>query len=490
MKTGTKLSFHLENLLRQKCRQFGVINYLRPLLHACFVPETKTKKMKKLLTMALAAASLTTATAQPSKAKLDSLMDFYDKEYHFNGVAFISWKGEILLNKGFGYRDVENQVRNDEQTVFMIGSNTKQFTAEVILMLVKENKMAFEDKLSKYFPEYPQGDKITINNLLTHTSGIYNYTEDTSWQAKPVQSRNRETMMALFENKPLLFAPGEKFEYSNSNYMLLGYIIEKITGQKYEQVVRDRILTPLGMTHSGFDYVHLHDTNKASGYYTIQGDLHNPAPVSDSTVLFAAGGLYSNAADLFKWHNALGNYTLLPKEWQEKAFVPFKHKYGYGWMIDTVFGRRSIGHTGGVPGFYTYETRIPEDDVCILLLQNCELPAMDNNTICINIMKAIYKKDYKLPEPKKEVAVGAEILKQYAGVYQVMPGFTITISVKENELYAQGTDQDEFVIKAESEAKFYSKTIGAGIEFKKDDSGKVKQLILTQGGQKIPASRI
>jgi cell envelope opacity-associated protein A len=115
---------------------------------------------------------------------------------------------------------------------------------------------------------------------------------------------------------------------------------------------------------------------------------------------------------------------------------------------------------------------------------------MDNNTICINIIKAIYKKDYKLPEPKKEVPVSSEILTQYAGVYQVMPGFTITISVKNNDLYAQGTDQDEFVIKAESAAKFYSKIIGAEIEFKKDDSGNVTQLILTQGGQKIPASRI
>ncbi len=446
--------------------------------------------MKKLLTLALVATSLATATAQPTKAKLDSLMDFYDREYHFNGVAQISWKGEILVEKGYGYKDVPNQIRNDKNTIFMIGSNTKQFTSEVVLMLIKENKMALEDKLSKYFPEYPSGDKITIKNLLTHTSGIFNYTEDTTRQTNMLRPMDRKSLMALFENKPLEFTPGDIFQYSNSNYILLGFIIEQITGKKYEQVVRDRILTPLGMSHSGFDYVHLQDTNKASGYYTIQGEQYNPAPVSDSTVTFAAGALYSNLTDLFKWHNALMNYTLLPKEWQEKAFVPFKGVYGYGWMIDTVYGKKTIGHTGGVPGFYTYEMRIPEDDVCILLLQNCLQPAMDNNTICVHILKAMYKSDYKLPEPKKFVTVDNNLLQQYTGVYQVMPGFTLTISVKENGLYAQGTDQDEFEMKAESEAKFYNKTVGAGIEFKKNESGKVTKLILSQGGQKIPASRI
>ena len=201
-------------------------------------------------------------------------------------------------------------------------------------------------------------------------------------------------MMSLFENKELGFDPGTKFEYSNSNYILLGYIIEKLTGKKYEQVVRDNILMPAGMVHSGFDYVHLQSTNKATGYYSIHDDDFDLAPVSDSTVTFAAGALYSTAGDMYKWHKALLSYSLLPKEWQEKAFTPFKGNYGYGWMISTHDSKRHIGHTGGVPGFYTYEMRIPEDDVCVLLFQNCQMPAIDNNTICKSIISCMYDANY------------------------------------------------------------------------------------------------
>jgi CubicO group peptidase (beta-lactamase class C family) len=454
-----------------------------------FLNIEKIKIMKKTVLSAIIITTMTTASAQPSRARLDSLMNYYAKEYNFNGVALISYKGKVLLDKGYGYRDIAGKIKNDENTIFQIGSNTKQFTAEVILQLAMKKKMDLHDPLTKYFPKYPNGDKITIENLLTHTSGIFNYTEDTTWHQKLTQGMNMTEMMSLFENRPLSFAPGEKFEYSNSNYMLLGYIIEKVTGKKYEQVVRENILGPAGMTHSGFDYTNLHNKNKAVGYYTIQGDHYNEAPITDSTIDFAAGGLYSTAADLLNWHNALQSYKLLPKEWQEKAYVPFKGKYGYGWMIDTGYGKRHIGHSGGVPGFYTYVMRLPEDNACILLLQNCELPAMDNNTICVNIIKSIYAKDYKLPTPKKAIAVNPEVLMEYAGVYNVVPGFDLTIIVKKDELYAQGTDQPDFKMTAESATKFYNKEVGAEIEFKKDESGKVNQLVLSQGGEKIPASR-
>jgi len=444
--------------------------------------------MKKIITLALAAL-VTTTYAQPSKARIDSLMSFYDTAYGFNGVALVSYKGELLLDKGYGYRNIEKKIKNDPSTIFQMGSNTKQFTAEVILMLEKEGKLSVGDKLSKYFQDYPNGDKIKLENLLTHTSGIYNYTDDTSWQKDLEKGISQSQMIALFRDRPLLFTPGEKFEYSNSNYILLGYIIEQVTKEKYEQVVHERILTPLGMSHSGFDYTHLNNSNKAVGYYTIRAGVGNVAPVSDSTIPFAAGALYSTAADMLKWHDALTNYTLLPKEWQEKAYVPFKDRYAYGWFVDTAFGKRLIGHSGGVPGFYTYESRIPEDNVCILLLQNCELPDMDNNTISNQIISSMYNKDFKMPEAKKAIHVNADILQQYAGVYNVMDGFDLTITVKDGHLYAQGTDQDSFMVTAENETKFFSKEVGATIEFKKNDNGKFDKLVLTQNSQEIPAKR-
>jgi len=446
--------------------------------------------MKKILAFILVIIAVANVNGQPSRPNLDSLMNFYAAEYNFNGVAFISWKGDIMLDKGYGYRDIGNGIKNDENSIFMIGSNTKQFTSELILQLAMQQKLGVQDLLSKYFPDYKNGNKITLENLLTHTSGIYNYTDDSTWQGHPADPISEEKLLSLFRDKELLFEPGSKFEYSNSNYILLGCIIEMVTGKTYQQVIRDNILTPLGMVHTGFDYIHLQDKNKATGYYTIQGDKYNQAPLADSTTTFAAGSMYADVADMYKWHKALQSYKLLPKEWQEKAFVPFKGKYGYGWFADTGYGKKLVGHSGGVPGFYTYEMRVPEDDVCILLFQNCEMPAMDNNTICKKILSCMYDANYKLPQSKKAVEVSSEILLQYAGVYNVTKDFSITITVKGDELYAQGTDQDDFKINSESETKFYSKEVGAEIEFKKDEKGKVEKLILTQGGQKIPAIRI
>jgi len=162
--------------------------------------------------------------------KLDALIDAYAKLYKFNGSALVAKNGVILLNKGYGYRNATDKVANNEQTIFQLGSVTKQFTSAVILKLQEEKKLSVSDKLSKYFPGYPKGDSITIEQLLTHTSGIYNYTNDQKFMANEVtKSANREMMMALFKDKPLDFSPGSSWSYSNSGYSLLGYIIEAVT---------------------------------------------------------------------------------------------------------------------------------------------------------------------------------------------------------------------------------------------------------------------
>jgi len=446
--------------------------------------------MKKTIALICLAAIAVHAQAQSSRAKLDSLMDYYSVNYHFNGTAFIAIHDSVLLSKGFGFRNIAKKEENDANTIYQMGSNTKQFTAEIILQLAMNRQLGLDDKLTKFFPGYPDGDKITIHNLLTHTSGIFNYTDDSTWMDHATEHISREKLIALFKSQPLGFEPGSKWEYSNSNYVLLGCIIEQLTHKSYEEVVRERILVPCGMTHSGFDFADLKDKKKATGYNLINGDTYEEAPITDSSLSFAAGALYSTTGDMYKWHKALESYKLLPKEWQEKAFIPFKKKYAYGWFIDTLYNRRLTGHSGGIPGFYTYEMRFEQEDADIVLLQNNMKPDMDNNTIAVNIAKCLFDKDFKIPAPPDFVKVSPETLQKYAGDYALSPDFIINIKVSGDDLIAQATGQGAFTIKAKSDTLFTCQVVHADIEFVKDADGSVNKLILHQNGQHMPAARV
>ena len=179
--------------------------------------------MKKLFILSAALCIVHFSFAQDTSNKLDTLINAYAKLYRFNGAALVSKNGAILLNKGYGYRNAADKVLNNEQTIFQLGSITKQFTSAVILKLQEEKKLNVSDKISKYFPGFPKGDSITIEQLLTHTSGIYNYTNDHKFMANEVtKPTNREKMMALFKDKPLDFSPGTGWNYSNSGYSHAG----------------------------------------------------------------------------------------------------------------------------------------------------------------------------------------------------------------------------------------------------------------------------
>lgn len=203
--------------------------------------------------------------------RLDEYLASANAANKFNGTALIAKRGKILLNRGYGFKNVSNHSLNDTNTIFQIGSITKSFTSIVILKLQEEGQLSVNDKLSKFFPDYPKSNKITIKNLLTHTSGIYDYTddigeEDTAIVCYPV---SKERVLEVFKNRKLKFSPGKRFEYNNSAYFLLGMIIEKVAGKPYETVVRNLIFNLLQMNHSGFDFKNLNDTNKAQGYVAL-----------------------------------------------------------------------------------------------------------------------------------------------------------------------------------------------------------------------------
>ncbi|MEO6917087.1 MAG: serine hydrolase domain-containing protein, partial [Chitinophagaceae bacterium] len=365
------------------------------------------------------------ANSQNMASEIDSLLTTYQLADQFNGTALVALNGKPLLIKGYGQKDALNNKPNTENTVFQIGSITKQFTSTVILKLQEEGKLSVKDKLSKYFPGYPKGDSVTIENLLTHTSGIYNYTNDNDFMTNKIAiPTNMESMLAIFRDKPYTFSPGKGYNYSNSGYLLLGYIIQKVTGKPYETMIRELIFKPLKMNHSGFDFTHLADPDKAKGYFTYTSTSQIAAPIVDSSVSFAAGAIYSTVEDLFKWSQAVNEGKILkPASWA-MAYTVVKNKYGYGWIIDSIYGKRMITHGGGIHGFNSDMMRIPQDGVTIVLLNNMSNPKLGE--ISSAIAAILNNKPYKLPIINKAMAVSEEILKKYIGEYELAPTFKLT----------------------------------------------------------------
>jgi CubicO group peptidase (beta-lactamase class C family) len=445
--------------------------------------------MKKIL-IAIAVLFLQQCcSAQNDAAQIDTLLNTYNKLSKFNGSALVAKNGTVLLNKGYGYRNAGASVLNDEHSIFQLGSVTKQFTSAVILKLQAENKLSVSDKLSKYFPDYPKGDSITIKELLTHTSGIYNYTNDENFMKNEItKAKTRQQMMALFENKPLDFSPGTSWSYSNSGYSMLGYIIEKVTNISYEQAVHKYIFSPLKMTHSGFDFTNLKNPDKTVGYYVLNAHDTVAAPIVDSTISFSAGAIYSTTGDLYKWSQALENNTVLSASQQNEAYIPVKNNYGYGWGIDSIEGKRRLSHGGGIPGYITILSRVPADEVTIILLSNASNESVGK--ISNDIYAILYHKKYELPKERKAISLDESTMKQYEGEYEIRPGLTVTINAKDSVLIAIPTGQAPKTLFAEKKDSFFEKEEDVQLDFTRNDANQVYGFVFHQSGKEIKCKKI
>lgn len=445
--------------------------------------------MKKLMIVTLVLLLQVVSFSQQVSDKLDEYFVAAQKADMFNGSVLVVEKGKVLLNKGYGFKNAADKTLNDQNTIFQIGSVTKQFTSTVVLKLAEQGKLSLSDILVKYFPGYPNGEKITIENLLTHTSGIWNYTNDEMFMMKEVEKPLDATrMLSLFRNKPLDFEPGTGYSYSNSGYVLLGYIIEKVSRIKYEQVVREQIFQPLQMTHSGFDFAHLSNPDKAIGYQMLTTNSSTKALIADSTISFSAGAIYSTLGDLYKWNLSLSTEKILKQKSLQNAFTPRLDKYGLGWMIDTIGGHRRINHDGGIHGFLAHNTIFPSDSIFITVLSNANSSKMDQ--VGRDVKSILFNKPYKLPEPYITVEVDSAILKKYVGEYELSPTFKITISLIGGNLKAQATGQPQFDLFAKTETIFFLKVVDAQVEFVKDDQGEISSLILHQNGAHQPAKKV
>jgi CubicO group peptidase (beta-lactamase class C family) len=308
-----------------------------------------------------------------AKTSQPQLAEDYLQQY-FNGSALVAKAGKILLRKGYGYADFEKGISNTPATVFKLASLTKQFTAMGILILEEKGKLSTKDTISKFLPDYPGGDQITIHHLLTHTSGIteFFFPDNCPNPEDLKRYHPTEDLIALFKNKPLGFTPGKRFQYCNSNYVLLGYIIEIVSGIKYEDFIRQFILVPLDMANSGFEADGNPLKNEALGYEKIKPD---PVKVDfyDMSIAYGAGDLCSTVDDLYKWDQALYTEKLVKKETLQKMFTTYSEaSYGYGWSGFTSDNSTFsyMNHTGSIFGFSTFIYRDIKNHAVIILLSN------------------------------------------------------------------------------------------------------------------------
>lgn len=370
------------------------------------------KKSIKLIAVCFIVQLLTiTVTAQDKAAQIDQLLSKYNEYGQFNGSALIAEHGKVIFKKGYGQANMEWDIQNQPDTKFRLGSISKQFTAFLIVKLAEKGKIKLDKPITTYLPNYPKatGDKITVHHLLTHTSGIPNYTSAPNFlKEKSRDPYTPEEFVKTFENLPLDFTPGEKFSYSNSGYFLLGYIIEKVSGKSYEQYLQEVILTPLKMANTGYDHGEVTLKKRAAGYEK-QGKKIINAPYLDMSIPYAAGSLYSTVEDLYLWDQALYTNQLLSSKSMESLFKPYikarSSFYGYGWFIieaknGSTDNLKIIEHGGGINGFNTVISRIPADKNLVVLLNNTGGTILDE--INEGIRAILYGQPFD--QPKKSLA--------------------------------------------------------------------------------------
>lgn len=317
-----------------------------------------------------------TLHSQSLSVKVDSILQSnYPEEG--SGIGFLIAKnGKAVYRKAYGLANLELNVPLSPESVFQIGSMTKQFTAVAILMLNDQGKLALTDQVSKYIPDYPNGDKIDIHHLLTHTSGIKDFTKIKAIREIATTDLSPKELVAFFKDEPVDFEPGSQFQYNNSGYVLLGYLIELISEKSYEDFIEQDIFQKLGMKDSRYANDSEVIRNRAYGYHQ-KGEWRNKMHISFN-IPYASGALMSTLDDMLRWQNALNGSALLPQETLQKAFTPYSLNdgaaitYGYGWHIKEIGGTPTREHGGSIFGFKSMGVYFPEQDLYVLGFTNCD----------------------------------------------------------------------------------------------------------------------
>ncbi|MFW6198961.1 MAG: serine hydrolase [Gemmatimonadota bacterium] len=425
-------------------------------------------------------------------AKIDSLAEGTLAESPVAAVGIGVKRGQdLLLARGYGLADVENRVPADAETVYRIGSITKQFTAAAIMRLVEQGRIGLDDPMTEYLPDYPtQGHEVTVRHLLTHSSGIKSYTSLEAWRPVMRLDLTHQELLAHFQDEPFDFAPGERFLYSNSGFYLLGMIVEEVSGTSYPDYLDAHLFEPLGLSGSSYCHERLIIPGRAEGYEVEDGELVNDEPISMNQP-GAAGALCSTVPDLLVWSDALRTGRVVARNSYRQMTTPgtlndgSATSYGFGLMLGELEGHARIGHGGGIPGFNAVLTHYPDADLDIVVLSNTNgaHPGRIEETV------ARWALGIDVPVVRDEALAAGET-ETYVGVYELRPGFELTISVRDGQLMSQATGQPGFRLRAQGDHVFIPTfDDNVRVEFSVDGN-RAESLVLYQAGQEIEARRV
>lgn len=522
-------------------------------------------------------------------AQIDALLSRTFSPGAPGGVVLAVHRGEVVFRKAYGSANIELGVPMQPEHVFRLGSVTKQFTAVAILQLAEAGRLRLDDDITTYVPGLQtRGHTITLEHLLSHTSGLPNITDQPAWQSTIREALTLEQQLAFINDRPALFAPGTDWAYSNTGYRLLGEVIERASGQSYAAYVQERIFKPAGMTHSAFDVARRVTPRRAAGYTVDSDGAVANADFASMAQPHGAGALMANVDDLRKWNDALAAGKLLGRELLQRAHTAVRladgrdTSCGFGWHVSFTAGHRTLEHSGGTYGFNTHALSLPDAGLYVVALFNSDRPKLSPVVACTQIAEIIlgptgalavtvpaetlqrYAGVYRAPHEKIAFAVEGEafavkdqsgrsfplvaisdsqffaptiqmryafdddpdragrqrvrllprgrierfatwidepllnpvvdvpvvILDRYAAVYEVNPGFTLTVRRDGHGLTAQATGQPVTHLTAESQTRFRLKEVPAVLEFKTDEAGAVTGVVLTQGGRETEARRV
>lgn len=451
-----------------------------------------SKKSVTVLTAIIAVLSIFTGALRAgdiSQGMLANEIDAYFSEKipaDGPGAAVLVVKdGKVVLRKGYGMANIELGVPIKPEMVFRIGSITKQFTAAGILMLVEEGKISLDDEITKFIPDYPTGgNKITIHNLLNHTSGIKTYEVTKSYDSTIRKDFKPGEFMDVFKNEPMDFKPGEQFSYSNSGYFLLGIIIEKVSGKTYEEFIKKRIFEPFGMKNSYYGNHSRIIPNRAAGYQATKNEFMN-ADYLSMTQMYAAGALLSTVDDLWTWTRALHSGEVVSMKSLKLMTTHTKYaddktrNYGYGLWLNPLFGEKMVDHNGGIYGFLTYALYLPEKNIFVTVLTNA-LVVVDAPFLARWTAALMCGKDVR---EKKAVILDTKILDQIVGVYENSEGVSSTITREGTRLYSRRPGSRRLEFFAASETEFFYKDSFVHFTIVKDNNGKVIRMVMHRQGK-------
>ncbi|RTY89149.1 serine hydrolase [Flavobacterium sp. GT3R68] len=395
---------------------------------------------------------------------------------NFSGTVLVTKNGSVLLKKAYGLADYEWNIKNTVDTKFQLASVTKQFTATAILQLVEKGKLSLNDHLSKFFPDYPKADSVTIHMLLSHTSGLA-----LGFKELALSTITSDSAYSKIKKMPYEFSPGTKTAYSNIGYYLLAKIIEKVSGEKYAVFLRKNIFDKVGMKNTGVSNNDSIISKKAKTYCrTEKGFIHNP--YINWEVNIGHDGVYSTVEDLALWDNALYGTTILSKEMKKLMFTPYSSEnWGYGFIINPFYnhGHQLIAHDGGFFGTMTSFNRFTDDKLFVTVLSNNE---SFSHIIGYGLSAIALQKEVELPYKHYETKIDTTIYDKYVGKYG-----KIEILKIDGKLYYNSVEME---LLPESKTKFFkADNNDRTIEFIQDKSGVYNSIILTKGGVKEVAMK-